>query len=189
MALQLLFVYVPFLNLWFHSAPIPLRDWLLPIGMALSSFSPSKPRSHCCGDWNPKLAKDVGSRFGDKVASGRQSGANAKHRTEVTEVTEGDGGGGRISIVNTLAPVRERGKGWSLGENNTQWAKHRTEVTEGDWGRWGTQNLHSEHLGVSARTRQKGGVWARITRNRQSIAQQRINFRMTNADPETNHRS
>ncbi len=36
--LQLLFVYVPFLNVWFHSAPIPVRDWLLPIGIGLAIF-------------------------------------------------------------------------------------------------------------------------------------------------------
>jgi magnesium-transporting ATPase (P-type) len=36
--LQLLFVYVPFLNLWFHSAPIRARDWLLPIGIGFAIF-------------------------------------------------------------------------------------------------------------------------------------------------------
>ena len=36
--LQVLFVYVPFLNVWFHSAPIPARDWLLPIGIGFSIF-------------------------------------------------------------------------------------------------------------------------------------------------------
>ena len=36
--LQVLFVYVPFLNVWFHSAPIPARDWLLPIGIGLAIF-------------------------------------------------------------------------------------------------------------------------------------------------------
>lgn len=36
--LQLLFVYVPFLNVWFHSAPIAPRDWLLPIGIGLAIF-------------------------------------------------------------------------------------------------------------------------------------------------------
>jgi potassium/sodium efflux P-type ATPase len=36
--LQLLFVYVPFLNLWFHSAPIGARDWLLPIGIGVFIF-------------------------------------------------------------------------------------------------------------------------------------------------------
>jgi magnesium-transporting ATPase (P-type) len=36
--LQLLFVYVPFLNLWFHSAPIGARDWFLPIGIGLAVF-------------------------------------------------------------------------------------------------------------------------------------------------------
>jgi len=36
--LQLLFVYVPLLNLWFHSAPIRARDWLLPIGIGFAIF-------------------------------------------------------------------------------------------------------------------------------------------------------
>ena len=36
--LQLMFVYVPFLNLWFHSAPIGARDWLLPIGIGFVIF-------------------------------------------------------------------------------------------------------------------------------------------------------
>jgi magnesium-transporting ATPase (P-type) len=36
--LQLLFVYVPFLNLWFQSAPIPASDWLLPIGIGFAIF-------------------------------------------------------------------------------------------------------------------------------------------------------
>jgi magnesium-transporting ATPase (P-type) len=36
--LQLMFVYVPFLNLWFHSAPIGARGWLLPIGIGFVIF-------------------------------------------------------------------------------------------------------------------------------------------------------
>lgn len=36
--LQLLFVYVPFLNLWFHSAPIGARDWFVPIGIGVFIF-------------------------------------------------------------------------------------------------------------------------------------------------------
>jgi magnesium-transporting ATPase (P-type) len=36
--LQLMFVYVPFLNLWFHSAPIAPRDWFLPIGIGVFIF-------------------------------------------------------------------------------------------------------------------------------------------------------
>ena len=36
--LQLMFVYVPFLNLWFHSAPIGARNWLLPIGIGFAIF-------------------------------------------------------------------------------------------------------------------------------------------------------
>ncbi len=37
-AVQLLFVYTPFMNLWFHSAPIAVRDWLLPIGIGFVIF-------------------------------------------------------------------------------------------------------------------------------------------------------
>ena len=37
-ALQLLFVYVPLLNLWFNSAPIPARDWFLPVGIGFAIF-------------------------------------------------------------------------------------------------------------------------------------------------------
>jgi magnesium-transporting ATPase (P-type) len=36
--LQLLFVYVPFLNLWFHSTPVSARDWFLPVGIGLAIF-------------------------------------------------------------------------------------------------------------------------------------------------------
>ena len=36
--LQLMFVYVPFLNLWFHSAPIGPRDWLVPIVVGFAIF-------------------------------------------------------------------------------------------------------------------------------------------------------
>ena len=36
--LQLLFIYVPFMNLWFHSAPISVRDWFLPIGIGFAIF-------------------------------------------------------------------------------------------------------------------------------------------------------
>jgi magnesium-transporting ATPase (P-type) len=36
--LQVMFVYVPFLNLWFHSAPIPAGAWLLPIVIGLVIF-------------------------------------------------------------------------------------------------------------------------------------------------------
>jgi magnesium-transporting ATPase (P-type) len=35
---QLVFVYAPFMNLWFHSAPIAARDWLLPIGIGFAIF-------------------------------------------------------------------------------------------------------------------------------------------------------
>jgi len=33
-----MFVYVPFLNLWFHSAPIPAGAWVLPIVIGLVIF-------------------------------------------------------------------------------------------------------------------------------------------------------
>jgi magnesium-transporting ATPase (P-type) len=36
--LQLLFVYVPLLNLWFSSTPIPPRDWFLPVGIGFAIF-------------------------------------------------------------------------------------------------------------------------------------------------------
>ena len=36
--LQIVFVYAPFMNTWFHSAPVPPRDWLLPIGIGLGIF-------------------------------------------------------------------------------------------------------------------------------------------------------
>jgi magnesium-transporting ATPase (P-type) len=36
--LQCLFVYAPFMNLWFHTAPLAARDWLLPTGIGLGIF-------------------------------------------------------------------------------------------------------------------------------------------------------
>jgi magnesium-transporting ATPase (P-type) len=36
--LQVLFVYVPLLNLWFNSAPISARDWFLPVGIGFAIF-------------------------------------------------------------------------------------------------------------------------------------------------------
>jgi magnesium-transporting ATPase (P-type)/uncharacterized membrane protein len=36
--LQGLFVYVPVMNLWFHTAPLAAREWLLPIGVGLAIF-------------------------------------------------------------------------------------------------------------------------------------------------------
>jgi len=36
--LQLLFVYAPFLNRWFHTAPLAPRDWLLPVGIGVAIF-------------------------------------------------------------------------------------------------------------------------------------------------------
>ena len=37
-ALQILFVYVPLLNLWFNSAPVSARDWFLPVGIGFAIF-------------------------------------------------------------------------------------------------------------------------------------------------------
>jgi magnesium-transporting ATPase (P-type) len=36
--LQGLFVYVPAMNLWFHTAPLAVRDWLLPTGIGVGIF-------------------------------------------------------------------------------------------------------------------------------------------------------
>lgn len=36
--LQLIFVYAPFMNIWFGSAPLELRHWLVPIGIGILVF-------------------------------------------------------------------------------------------------------------------------------------------------------
>jgi magnesium-transporting ATPase (P-type) len=36
--LQIVFVYAPFMNTWFHSAPLAAADWLLPIGVGSGIF-------------------------------------------------------------------------------------------------------------------------------------------------------
>ncbi|WP_242470735.1 HAD-IC family P-type ATPase [Thiocystis violacea] len=36
--LQALFVYAPFMNAWFHTAPLAGRDWLLPVGLGTGIF-------------------------------------------------------------------------------------------------------------------------------------------------------
>jgi magnesium-transporting ATPase (P-type) len=36
--LQLVFVYAPFMNTWFHSAPLAPLDWLLPIAIGFGIF-------------------------------------------------------------------------------------------------------------------------------------------------------
>ncbi len=36
--LQLLFVYAPRLNRWFHTAPLAASDWLLPVGIGVVIF-------------------------------------------------------------------------------------------------------------------------------------------------------
>jgi len=38
LVLQLGFVYAPFMNLWFGSAPLELRHWLVPLGIGLAVF-------------------------------------------------------------------------------------------------------------------------------------------------------
>ena len=90
------------------------------------------------------------------MAAGRESGAHrGKHRTEVTEVTEGG--------LELLARNSIGGQSWRLGENQVQRGKHRTEVTE----------VTEEGLELPARNSigDNHGVWARIRRNGESIAQ------------------
>jgi len=100
--------------------------------------------------------------IGNTVASGRETSAMGKHRTEATEVTEGDLVGAQSnSIGNTVASGRRnkrngeashrghrghRGGIWVGSQSNsmvTPWlpggeisatGKHRTEVTEGGFG-------------------------------------------------------
>ena len=62
--LQIIFVYAPFMNLWFHSAPLTPGDWLLPIGIGLGIFLAVEGE------------KAVARRFG--AARGRVAG----HRSE-----------------------------------------------------------------------------------------------------------
>jgi magnesium-transporting ATPase (P-type) len=38
LVLQLVFVYAPFMNNWFGSAPLPVQGWLLPLGLAVAIF-------------------------------------------------------------------------------------------------------------------------------------------------------
>jgi magnesium-transporting ATPase (P-type) len=38
LGLQLLFVYLPFMNAWFRSAPLGLAGWLIPLGLAVVVF-------------------------------------------------------------------------------------------------------------------------------------------------------
>ena len=79
----------------------------------------------------------------------RERAQRGKHRTEVTEATEGDLGWWTkctwVKIVGSGAGTRQRGK-------------HRTEVTEateGDLG-WWTNALGSRSLALGAGTRAKG---------------------------------
>ena len=122
---------------------------------------------------------------------GENRAQRGKHRTEVTEVTEGGLGlVARNSIGDNMVFGREsgatgkashRGHGghrggigvggqefdrrqpWRLGENRAQRGKHRTEVTEvteGGFGLVARNSIGDNH-----------GVWARIGRNGESIAQ------------------
>ncbi|MDP1635194.1 MAG: cation transporting ATPase C-terminal domain-containing protein, partial [Gallionellaceae bacterium] len=38
MVLQIGFVYLPFMNTWFGTAPLELRHWLAPLGIGLAVF-------------------------------------------------------------------------------------------------------------------------------------------------------
>jgi hypothetical protein len=38
LALQLVFVYAPFMNTWFGSAPLPVEGWALPLGLSVVIF-------------------------------------------------------------------------------------------------------------------------------------------------------
>jgi magnesium-transporting ATPase (P-type) len=38
LALQLLFVYAPFMNSWFGSAPLPIEGWLIPLALSVLIF-------------------------------------------------------------------------------------------------------------------------------------------------------
>jgi hypothetical protein len=84
------------------------------------------------------------SFLGNTVASVRKRREGGKHRTEVTEVTEGKMGWMAESLLgNTVASVRERREG----------GKHRaevTEVTEGEMGGW--PKAFGEYGGCGART-------------------------------------
>ena len=85
---------------------------------------------------------------------GENPAQRGKHRTEVTEVTEG--GFGLVVRIRSATT-------WRLGENRAQRGKHRTEVTEvteGGFGLVARNSIGDNH-----------GVWARIGRNGESIAQ------------------
>jgi len=38
LALQAIFVYMPFMNAWFHSAPVGPLGWLVPLALAVVVF-------------------------------------------------------------------------------------------------------------------------------------------------------
>ena len=56
--LQLMFVYVPFLNVWFHSAPIPAGAWLLPIVIGLVIFLAVEAEKAVLQKKKPPKSKD-----------------------------------------------------------------------------------------------------------------------------------
>jgi magnesium-transporting ATPase (P-type) len=39
MVLQVAFLYLPFMNSWFGSAPLGLDGWLIPLGLAVGIFA------------------------------------------------------------------------------------------------------------------------------------------------------
>ncbi len=82
---------------------------------------------------------------------GENHANQGKHRTEVTEVTEGETGGGKLGWVSR----------WLPGENHANQGKHRTEVTEA------TEGEPEEGSWVGC----LGGFRARTTPIRESIAQ------------------
>jgi hypothetical protein len=88
------------------------------------------------------VRKEVG---GHPLAPGRETHASGKHRTEVTEGTEGDGLWRGVLWATPAAPGRKTRAG----------GKHRTEVTEGTEGGWAVAGCS---LGDT------GGFWARNTR-------------------------
>ena len=94
--------------------------------------------------WWPGIRSATTWRLGENRAQ------RGKHRTEVTEVTEGD--------LGWWPGIRSATR-WRLGENRAQRGKHRTEATEEGLGSAARNSIGDNH-----------GVWARIGRNGESIA-------------------
>jgi len=51
---QLLFVYAPFMNLWFGSAPLELRHWLIPLGSGVLVFVLAEVEKAVYRGWSKK---------------------------------------------------------------------------------------------------------------------------------------